>query len=95
MVLTIGHIGFFAAVILAALYVFLRVIAGKGLPDSETGILLMMAPIGGLLLGFLAGHTLETFGVFIGAVLCSGFVLFFVVQYCRLQAKERRKDNLA
>ena len=95
MVLTTGYIGFFTAVVITALYVFLRVIAGKGFPDSETGIVLMMAPIGGLLLGFLAGHTLETFGVFIGAVLCGSFVLFFVVQYWRLQAKERRKDNLA
>lgn len=95
MILTIGHIGFFAAVIIAALYVFLRVIAGKDLPDSETGILIMMAPIGGFLLGCLIGHTLNTFGVFIGAVLCSIFVLFFIVQYLRLRAKEKCKDNLA
>lgn len=94
MVLTIGHIGFFAVVAITTLYVFLRVIAGKGLPDSEAGILIMMSPIGGFLLGCIVGHALATFGVFIGAVLCSLFVLFFAVQYCRLQWQEKRKITL-
>ena len=94
MVLTIGQIGFFATAIIAVLYVVFRVITGNGLPDDDGVFMLMMSPIGGFLLGCIIGNTVETFGVFIGAVLCGVFVLFFVVQYLRLRAKEWRKITM-
>ena len=92
MVLAIGQIGFFAAVVIVALYIVLRVITGKGLPDDDGVFMLMMSPIGGFLLGCIVGNTVETFGIPGGVAICVIVAFLCMVQYYGGKAKQQKDD---
>lgn len=94
MILTIGYIGFFAVTIIAVLYIVLRVITGKGLPDDDGVFMLMMSPVGGFLLGCIVGNTVETFGIPGSVAICVIVAFLCVVQYYG-EKQVQQKDNLA
>lgn len=85
--ITLGFVGFFAVTAVVLGYVFWRLVTGKGFYDADVVFMLIMAPIGGLLLGFIVGNTIDTFGTFMGSVICTATVMFFVVQSLKLQSR--------
>lgn len=78
MVLSFGFIGFLVVMVVALGYVSWRIVTGKGFPDHDAVFMLMMAPIGGFLLGCIVGNTIATFGVITGAIICAVFSMVTV-----------------